>query len=154
KSSIEAGEAVRKADPANGVVKTTLQRGYLARASALSRLGRFGDAGRDLDEAIKLDDGKGRELYRFARAVAAAREQGREPGMADLANYRQAADGAKTLAADAAIQAKAQRINPASGSELYDQAVLYALFLKGCQQDPAFAPDKRQELAEEYGTRA
>jgi tetratricopeptide (TPR) repeat protein len=145
KRAIDEYKAVCSQDKGNNVNKADLQGAYLERASTLCRLGCFHDSARDLEEASKLDDGKRRGELGFLRAVVAAYEQGREPGWTDLANYRQAADEYKALAVKVAQQ---------PGSDLYDNAVVHALFLKGCQLDPNLAPDPRNELAEPYAAEA
>jgi len=161
KSAINKHEALWKEDPGNDGIKAMLQGNYLARASTFWRLGRFEDAAskrlghfenaaRDLDAASKLDDGRRKELFKFRRAVM----MDREPGADDLANYRQAASEANALADAAALQAKAQGFNAATGSDLYDSAVLYAFFLKGCQDDRTLTPEQRKELQDQYGLRA
>jgi eukaryotic-like serine/threonine-protein kinase len=152
-SAIDKAEAVRKEDPGNNSDKTTLQDIHLARASSLSRLGRYDDAATDLDEASKLDDGKRKELIKFQRAVLAARKQNHELGRDELATYQQAANEKKALDADAALQMKAQGIKATPGSQLYDDAVLYALFLNCCE-DRNLTPEKRKDLRDQFATRA
>jgi WD40 repeat protein/serine/threonine protein kinase/tetratricopeptide (TPR) repeat protein len=154
--AIDRRKQLQDQDPADRQNRGGLTRAYLARSTALARLGRYRAALRDLEAASALDDGKKGHGIRLQRGVLAAREQGREPGLAELANYRQAADELNAWRKAAAPVARALGLDPARlpGSEHYASAVLQAWCLTACRKDARLSCRERKEMAELYAAAA
>jgi serine/threonine protein kinase len=114
-------EPVHQADPAHDLAKRQLCNGYRARAMALDRMDRSGDAVKDWNRALELARPDVRLTIRAARATSLVRS----------------GEVARAVAEVAKLQEK----DGWTAAELYDMACVYSVV-------GAKTPDRRQDFAD------
>jgi tetratricopeptide (TPR) repeat protein/tRNA A-37 threonylcarbamoyl transferase component Bud32 len=137
--AIDRGQAALQKENQRMDAKEVLSIAHESRGKVLSKMGKHGEALRDLDLALELDPGRDRDAIRLNRALALAR----------AGDYQRALAEANELAQDRSKGGIAMAL---SGETLYDLACVYSLSCSAVNRDAKLSTSDREKLAEKSAT--